>query len=148
MTGWWRIRPACRRVTGAAGGERQTSDVVDRARRWIGTPYVHQARRRGVGCDCLGLVLGVWEERFGTLPETPPDYTPDWSEAGSARSVVARRGSGTWSKNPLAGPEPGDVLLFRMRRGRSPSIWVSSPRSAPMRGSSTPIPAVASSKAG
>ena len=32
---------------------------------WIGTPYRHQASRKGVGCDCLGLVLGVWRELYG-----------------------------------------------------------------------------------
>lgn len=34
-------------------------DVVTEARRWIGTPWHHQARRRGVGVDCVGLVIGV-----------------------------------------------------------------------------------------
>ena len=33
--------------------------VVAEARRWIGTPYHHQARLRGVGCDCAGLIIGV-----------------------------------------------------------------------------------------
>ena len=42
----------------ASGGER----VVELARSWIGTPYVHQASVRGVGCDCLGLLRGVWRE--------------------------------------------------------------------------------------
>ncbi|MFZ1680734.1 MAG: peptidase P60, partial [Rhizobiaceae bacterium] len=32
--------------------------VVAEAERWIGTPYRHQGSTRGVGCDCLGLVLG------------------------------------------------------------------------------------------
>ena len=31
-----------------------------RRARWIGTPYRHQASLKGVGCDCLGLVRGVW----------------------------------------------------------------------------------------
>ena len=34
--------------------------VVAEARMWIGTPYVHQASALGAGCDCLGLVRGVW----------------------------------------------------------------------------------------
>ena len=33
--------------------------VVAEARRWIDTPYHHQARLRGVGCDCAGLIIGV-----------------------------------------------------------------------------------------
>jgi NlpC/P60 family putative phage cell wall peptidase len=34
-------------------------EVVDAARCWIGTPFHHQGRLRGVGCDCGGLVGGV-----------------------------------------------------------------------------------------
>ncbi len=34
--------------------------VVAIARDWIGTPYVHQASAQGAGCDCLGLLRGVW----------------------------------------------------------------------------------------
>lgn len=34
--------------------------IVAETRDWIGTPYRHQASLKGVGCDCLGLVRGVW----------------------------------------------------------------------------------------
>ena len=56
------------------------SPVIDVARGWIGTPYVHQASVPGAGCDCLGLVRGVWREVFGAEPEPVPAYTRDWSE--------------------------------------------------------------------
>ena len=36
--------------------------VLEAATGWIGTPYRHQASQKGVGCDCLGLVRGVWRE--------------------------------------------------------------------------------------
>lgn len=35
------------------------SQVVAEARRWIGTPFHHQGRLRGVGVDCVGLIVGV-----------------------------------------------------------------------------------------
>lgn len=35
------------------------ADVVAQARRWLGTPWHHQARLQGVGVDCVGLVIGV-----------------------------------------------------------------------------------------
>ncbi len=54
--------------------------IVSAARCWIGTPYRHQASLRGAGCDCLGLVRGVWREVIGPEPETVPAYTRDWSE--------------------------------------------------------------------
>lgn len=37
-------------------------DIVTQARTWQGTPFHHQARLKGVGCDCLGLVVGVVDE--------------------------------------------------------------------------------------
>lgn len=36
--------------------------VIAAARSWLGTPYHHQASRKGVGCDCLGLIRGIWRE--------------------------------------------------------------------------------------
>jgi len=88
--------------------------VVGVARGWIGTPYVHQQAVRGAGCDCLGLVRGVWREVRGAEPEPVPAYTPDWSEAAGDERLwqAARR----WLRE-VAAPEPGDVLLFRMRSG-------------------------------
>jgi NlpC/P60 family putative phage cell wall peptidase len=33
--------------------------IVQQARTWLGTPYQHQARCKGAGVDCVGLVIGV-----------------------------------------------------------------------------------------
>ena len=55
--------------------------IVAAARSWIGTPYLHQASLKGVGCDCLGLVRGVWREVIGDEPEAPGAYSPAWAEA-------------------------------------------------------------------
>ena len=63
------------------------------ARGWIGTPYRHQASLKGVGCDCLGLVRGVWREVMGEEPEAPPAYRP----AGPRRAA-----RGAW-RRPRAG---------------------------------------------
>jgi NlpC/P60 family putative phage cell wall peptidase len=90
--------------------------VVAAARGWIGTPYVHQQAARGAGCDCLGLVRGVWREVCGAEPEAVPAYTPDWSEsAGDERLWRAAR---RWlCERPAGEAGPGDVFLFRMREG-------------------------------
>ena len=87
------------------------SRVVQAARLWIGTPYRHQASTRGAGCDCLGLIRGVWREVHGEEPAPVPPYTPDWSEPQgderlwSAAARLLKPGQGI----------PGDLLLFRMR---------------------------------
>jgi NlpC/P60 family putative phage cell wall peptidase len=36
-------------------------EIVTEARRWLETPYQHQARLLGVGVDCAGLIMGVGE---------------------------------------------------------------------------------------
>lgn len=35
------------------------SEIVAEARKWLGTPYHHEARVLGHGVDCIGLVLSV-----------------------------------------------------------------------------------------
>ncbi len=85
--------------------------VVAAARQWIGTPYRHQASLRGAGCDCLGLIRGVWREVHGAEPAPVPPYTPDWSEAGGEERLWA---AATRLLPPGRGG-PGDLLLFRMR---------------------------------
>ena len=59
--------------------------IVAAARSWIGTPYRHQASLKGVGCDCLGLLRGVWRDVVGDEPERPPAYSRDWAEASSPK---------------------------------------------------------------
>jgi NlpC/P60 family putative phage cell wall peptidase len=89
--------------------------VVAEARLWLETPYVHQASVRGVGCDCLGLLRGVWRGLCGTEPEPIPAYTWDWSEASGEEAL--RAAAERWLAPAGVGLAPGDVLLFRMRDG-------------------------------
>ena len=92
------------------------SRVVEVARGWLGTPYVHQASCRGAGCDCLGLLRGIWRELYGAETVAVPGYTADWSEtSGEERLWEAARQH--LLERPLAEAAPGDVLLFRMRDG-------------------------------
>ena len=88
--------------------------VVVAARRYVGTPYHHQAALAGAGCDCLGLIRGVWRDLYGTEPETPPPYTPDWGETGADEFMLA---AARRHLKPVAleAAGSGDVVLFRMR---------------------------------
>lgn len=92
-------------------------DVVTLARAWIGTPYQHQASIRGVACDCLGLIRGIWRERHGTEPETPPPYTPDWGEGGGHEVLMGAALRHLVRVDQDDAMRAGDVLLFRMRAG-------------------------------
>ena len=88
--------------------------VVEIARSWIGTPYHHQAGVKGVGCDCLGLVRGVWRELYGQEPETPPPYTPDWGQVGG-RETLLEAADRHFQRVSLDDMAPGHVVIFRMR---------------------------------
>jgi len=90
--------------------------VVDVAREWIGTPYLHQASVKGAGADCLGLLRGVWREVMGAEPEAVPPYTDDWAEPDQ-REVLFEAARRWLSPKALRLAAPGDVLLFRMRTG-------------------------------
>lgn len=90
--------------------------IVASARGWIGTPYRHQASLRAVGCDCLGLVRGVWREVIGPEPEAPGPYAADWAEA-SGLERLADAGARHFTSIAVADFAAGDVLLFRWREG-------------------------------
>ena len=95
-----------------------SEQVVRAARMFLGTPYRHQASVPGAGCDCLGLLRGVWRALYGTEPETMPPYRADMRDplnAGALRDAAER----------LLVPETGDlaagqVMLFRLHRAVEP----------------------------
>ena len=88
--------------------------VVAEAMSWIGTPYHHHARLRGVGVDCAQILIAVYAG-LGLAPEIDPgSYAPDWHlhhgeelYIGWLEKAGARR---------VEQPEPGDVGLFRFGR--------------------------------
>ena len=93
-------------------GIRQT--ILSEALDWLGTPYRHQGSRKGVGCDCLGLVLGIWREVYGSEPEHPGAYAADWAETGGGDRLLdaARRHC---VERDVEEMQPGDLLVFRWR---------------------------------
>jgi len=92
------------------------SQIVAEARSWIGTPYRHQGSLKGIGCDCLGLVRGVWRVVLGAEPERAPPYAPDWAEA-AREERLAQAALRHLTPVDIGAFEPGDVLLFRWRAG-------------------------------
>ena len=80
--------------------------VVRAAREWLGTPWHHQGRVKGVGVDCVGVVIGVARDLgLSTFDVTGYARRP-------AEGEVA---SGCWQHlAPVAAAFPGDVLLFEV----------------------------------
>jgi NlpC/P60 family putative phage cell wall peptidase len=118
-------RPEAVSATEKVAHDRRTKfqdDVVRIARSWIGTPYHHQMAVKGAGCDCLGLVRGVYAELYGKPTEEPPPYSRDWAEAtgqetlldAADRHMIPRYSTKRECRSGLVWP--GDVLIFRMNR--------------------------------
>lgn len=40
----------------------KSNDIIRVAEEWIGTPFHQQGRQKQVGCDCIGLILGIAKE--------------------------------------------------------------------------------------
>lgn len=82
------------------------ADVVTEARRWVGTPYRHQARLHAVGVDCGGLVVCVAQALGLPVRDHPPGYRrlPDGHTLRAHIEGQCRR---------LTQPEAGAVVLMR-----------------------------------
>jgi cell wall-associated NlpC family hydrolase len=98
--------------------------LVAEARAWVGTPYHTGARLRGIGADCLTVIVGAFENA-GLIPriETLPHYPADWHmhsdeplyENGIARFCDDAPGCGGGMGGGAA-PLPGDIVLFKYGR--------------------------------
>ena len=103
--------------------------VIAAARGWLGTPYHDQASVKGVGCDCLGLVRGVWREVVGPEPMPLPPYSRDWGEIGP--------------REPLAEAARAVMLEIAVAEARHPARWSCSecaPAPSPNIAASSPAP--------
>ena len=86
--------------------------VVEAAREFLGTPYRHQASLVGAGCDCLGLLRGVWRALHGAEPRAMPAYRADMRDPNNASALrLAAEQFLIVETGPLA---EGQVLLFRL----------------------------------
>ena len=90
------------------------SRIVDIAREWRGTPYRHQGRLKGVGCDCIGLILGVAKEAGFEGFSEPESYTPDWAETGKNERLILGL-SAHLKPVEICDLSAGDIVVFRMR---------------------------------
>jgi cell wall-associated NlpC family hydrolase len=91
--------------------------VVQIAREWLGTPYHHHARIKGVGVDCAQLLCAVYEEAGLVSPVDTGHYPHDWHLHRSEEMFLAwlRRVGAAIVEEPLA----GDVAVFRFGRAFS-----------------------------
>jgi len=84
--------------------------IIAEARTWIGTPWVHQGRLKGVGCDCIGVGLCV--------PRALGIFPPDFDVTGYSRNPDPQMLVGYLRRymDPTDTPTGADLLLVRSHR--------------------------------
>jgi NlpC/P60 family putative phage cell wall peptidase len=88
--------------------------ILAEAVRWIGTPYCHQASRRGVGADCLGLIVGIWNALATTPLDLPRQDQRSWAQHADGEPLLDGLRQ-FLNEKPAATAEPGNVLALRWR---------------------------------
>jgi NlpC/P60 family putative phage cell wall peptidase len=91
--------------------------VSEEARTWIGTPFFPHTCKKGVGCDCVQLALGIFKA-VGFAPadmEFPP-YRLGTGEHSSSSQVADWLEHSNYVEPEPDGPQPGDILTFKIGR--------------------------------
>ena len=89
--------------------------VIAEARTWIGTPYQHKGRVKGVGVDCGGLLYQVYNP-FVRMRPFPKNYAPDWSLHRENEIYLDFIRPYTVE---VGAPVPGGMALFKVGRNWS-----------------------------
>lgn len=93
------------------------NEIVTQARTWLRTPFHHQARLKGKGCDCLGLIVGVVDElglkdsagmKLAAYDEVTYSKEPDGA-------YLIQKLTGILTEVPIADARAGDLALFKVR---------------------------------
>jgi NlpC/P60 family putative phage cell wall peptidase len=86
--------------------DKRAAAIIATARTYVGTPFQHQGRLKGVALDCAGLIVGVAQE-LELFTHTNIAYArqPD----GHSLLVELR---GWLDEIPVGEHIPGDVLVF------------------------------------
>lgn len=93
------------------------SQVAAQARAWLGTPYHHHGRVRGVGVDCAQLLAAVFEA-CGLVPHQElGNYPAQWHLHRGAELFIDRLQAA--GARPVQTPELGDVGVWRYGRAYS-----------------------------
>lgn len=94
------------------------SAIVAAARSWVGTPFQHQQSLKGVGVDCVGVILGVGRE-LGVLEISPAAWAPFAAYTRQPNPARMRKAMGKFLDesivDPRSIPEPGSIGWFGWR---------------------------------
>lgn len=90
------------------------SEISSLAREFLGTPWVHQGRLKGIGADCGGLIVGVLKE----AGYADVDFT-NYSRLADGKSLRAKCRE-YLAKKSVDDLDEGDVVLMRFDKMSNP----------------------------
>lgn len=94
--------------------QQQRERVIAEALTWLGTPYHHHGRLKGVGVDCGQSLCAIYEAAGVVEPVDPGAYSPSWHLHRSEELYLG------WLEHAGAvrtsAAVPGDVAVFRFGR--------------------------------
>lgn len=91
----------------------ERTEIVQETLEWVGTKWQHQQARKGIACDCAGLVRGVYAELTSTKIEVM-DYPATWHLFKSYERMYETCKL-YFEEIPLEQAREGDLLLFAYR---------------------------------
>jgi NlpC/P60 family putative phage cell wall peptidase len=91
--------------------------VVAEAKSWLGTPYHHHARVKGVGVDCAQLLCAVYEACSCVPHIGLGNYAHDWHLHRGEEAFIFRLIS--MGAQETLQPQHGDIAVFRYGRAYS-----------------------------
>jgi NlpC/P60 family putative phage cell wall peptidase len=96
--------------------------IVAEARSWLGTPYHHCARLKGVGVDCAQLPAAVYHA-VGLIPDLQPEYSPQWMMHRDEEQYLSwvHPHAREISRGDLL---PGDLVMWKFGRTYSHSAII------------------------
>lgn len=81
--------------------------IIDEAREWLGTPFHHQGRLKGVGVDCVGLIIGV-----GRALNLQKDYIDEGDYSNIPDGSMEAKVNDVLIRIPRDYRQPGDIVHF------------------------------------
>lgn len=82
--------------------------TISLAREWVGTPFRYQGRLKGVGVDCVGLILGVGIETGAV----DPGYSLPFYEPEGDPELIASQILNHATEIDVADVAPGDIAAL------------------------------------
>lgn len=94
------------------------AQIIAAAHSWLGTPYHHQARVKGIGVDCAQLMAGIAIEAGLIAHDTvlPQDYSPEWHLHNRDEQLIEHLVRFGCVQKPVEETEPGDIIGFKIGR--------------------------------